>query len=116
VADLARLDDEVLERAGLADERVARSLLRGVDPGRAAVRIGDAPGDQAHTAGAAGAALAAVRQVEVLAQRSRQHRLVATRLEMPPRWQDLDFHPPIIGHAKKGPRIFRCGACHRRGR
>jgi hypothetical protein len=33
----------------------------------------------------------------VLAQRSRQHGLVAAGLEMPTRRQDLDFHPPIIG-------------------
>ena len=110
VADLARLDDQVLERARLADERVARRLLRRVDARRSPVRIGNAAGQQAYAAGAAGAALAAVREVEVLAERGGEDRLVGPRVELAVGGQDPDLHPPIIAAEKKRPRIFRCGA------
>ena len=96
-------------RARLADQRVARRLLRRVDADRPAMRVGEVPAQHAHAAGAAGAALAAVRQVEVLAERRGEHGLVGARLEFPVRWQQPDFHGDHYGRKKKGPASFDAG-------
>ena len=110
VADLAGFDDQVLLRAGLADECVAGRGLAGIDAGGTAVRVFDGAAQDADPAGAAGSALAAVREVEVLAERGGEHGLVGMRLELAAGRQDADLHPPIIAAPKERPRTFRCGA------
>jgi hypothetical protein len=66
------------------------------------MRIVELPAQHAHAAGSAGASLAAVRQIEMLAERRGEHRLFASRLEFPVRWKQPDFHSTIM--AKERPR------------